>query len=330
MRLYAAIQVLFVHGQAHLGWPLPSWMGVFQFLPGVPIFFSISGFLIGLSWLRLSHNWKLYAWNRAFRIFPALWFCLLVSIILLWIGGKKGFLLSSQGVLWIMAQSTVVQFFNPEALRDFGVGVVNGSLWTIPVELQFYIAFPLLLILGACRKGFVSPWFFLILFGALSYFVWLAMPGFSASNPFLGKLAKVSLLPHLYQFLLGFSSVPLFARFGQKRSIGLLLSASSVLIVMSILFGDAWTWSRPLLWSSLPIGIGLIPNSFLRIPDLSYGLYLFHMPVMNFLIVLGFSGLSTLLPCLVAVVLLALVSWYCVEKPALSLKKSFQDSAPSV
>ncbi len=329
VRLYAAIQVLMVHGQNHLGWSLPVWFGAFSFLPGVPIFFSISGFLIGLSWLRLSHNWRVYAWNRALRIFPALWFCFLVTLLLLWIAGEKQFLLSPQGAFWIIAQVSVVQFFNPEALRGFGVGVVNGSLWTIPVEIQFYIALPLLLAFGMRFKRFVRPWLWLLMVGIVSYCIWLAIPGLAAGDLLMSKIIKVSLLPHLFQFLLGFALVPLLVIWGQMVTVRILLVMSVVLIFVVTSSGASSLWLRPLLWACLPIGIGLIPCQFIRIPDLSYGLYLFHMPVINFLVFLGILGSQSLVPCLTAVVIFSFISWHCVERPALSLKSVFQAVSPT-
>ena len=94
VRLYAAVQVLLVHGQVHLGLKWPSWLMQCFSLPGVPLFFSISGFLVGLSWLRLQNQWRIYAWHRGLRIFPALWFCLLFTLLILIAAGKTGFLLS--------------------------------------------------------------------------------------------------------------------------------------------------------------------------------------------------------------------------------------------
>ena len=47
----------------------------------------------------------------------------------------------------LIGQLTLFQFFTPDALRDFGYGCPNGSLWTIPVEIEFYILIPLILIM---------------------------------------------------------------------------------------------------------------------------------------------------------------------------------------
>ena len=45
-------------------------------------------------------------------------------------------------IIWIISQVTIFQFYNPFWLREYGVGVLNGSLWTIPVEMQFYFLIP--------------------------------------------------------------------------------------------------------------------------------------------------------------------------------------------
>ena len=87
-----------------------------------------------------------YIVNRIFRIYPALWLCLLFTLFLLVANSKYDFINSQKGLIWIICQATFVQFFNPPELRNFGVGVVNGSLWTIAVEIQFYILCPFLII----------------------------------------------------------------------------------------------------------------------------------------------------------------------------------------
>lgn len=323
VRLYAAIQVILTHGRVHLGWQLPEAIRIFAAFPGVPLFFSISGLLIGLSWIRLRYTWQVYALHRVLRIFPALWLCLASTVLLLLMVGEREFLFSSQGLLWLIAQATAFQFFNPEPLRDFGVGVVNGSLWTITVELQFYVALPLFLAaaVGARR----SPvWLWLLASGALSFVVWLMLPLLLVHSQVLGKLVQMSLLPHFFQFLLGLAVVPVLSHFGRRRTIVALLLLAALLMLMVQIPVIPLSMLQPILWAALPIGVGLIPWRLSPMPDLSYGLYLFHMPVINVLIYTGRMGSASVLPFLFAIVPLALISWYLVEKPALALKPRLQ------
>lgn len=155
LRLFASVQVAFFHTSTHLrapiDWPLPLVVLFGEALPGVPMFFVISGFLISASWEK-NNSWALYARNRCLRIFPALWVCLGVSIVTAAVFGGVDFL-RLEVLPWIAAQLTVVQFYNPAFLREYGVGVLNGSLWTIPVELQFYLLLPVLYFaLGLARR----------------------------------------------------------------------------------------------------------------------------------------------------------------------------------
>ena len=320
IRLYAAIQVLIVHGVAHLHFIPPLLVQTFFSLPGVPLFFSISGFLVGLSSLRFRGRWGEYAWHRFLRIFPALWICLLVSILVLITFGKGWFFLSPAGFVWLASQLTVVQFFNPSQLRDFGVGVINGSLWTIPVELQFYVVLPALVVVaGALRDRAV-----VLLLSAIilcSFFIRQVLIG-SLIDPesLAAKLLDVSFAPHLFQFLLGFACLLPYLFLGRKRSVLVLIVAGLASLAASTMFPVAGSFLRPVAFAALPVGVGLIPLDLLRGLDFSYGLYLYHMPIANALLVAKVPpGLSVPIYLLFSFVIAAL-SWFLVEKPALSLK----------
>ena len=52
--------------------------------------------------------------------------------------------------------------------------------------------------------------------------------------------------------------------------------------------------------------------------DLSYGTYVWHMPVINLLLVLAFPSPLSAIALTFA---LAAVSWFAVERPALRLKR---------
>ena len=151
LRLLAASQVIYVHCVSNLDLPtgtgLASWAyETLRLFPGVPIFFVISGFLISTAYERSRSGITSYFRNRFLRLYPALWTSFALSLGVLLVAGYLtwSFVSSKAGLFWLFGQVTFVQYFNPSHLRDFGTGVLNGSLWTIPVELQFYILLPIL------------------------------------------------------------------------------------------------------------------------------------------------------------------------------------------
>jgi len=324
IRLYAATQVLLAHGTAHLGFKLPALLATIFSLPGVPLFFSISGFLVGLSCLKSRGRWGDYYWHRALRIFPALWLCLHLSVLILIAFGRGSFLFSTYGFAWLVAQATVLQFFNPSQLRDFGVGVINGSLWIIPVELQFYLLFPLIVrwlafLADNCKVGLA-----IVSMAAIwgcSFFLGKVLLNRSLLNPesLLAKLLHVSLAPHLFQFLLGFACL-LLLPCGRPAAARALVVLGLVVGLLALAVPSAQSVQAPIAMAALPIGIGLIPVDLLRGFDLSYGIYVFHMPIANALLVSGVSKALWAPAYLFGTYALACLSWLYVEKPALALK----------
>ena len=139
LRLLAATEVIIDHYFQHLHIPISSFsLKILYLLPGVPVFFVISGYLISASYERNS-NLLVYFKNRALRIFPGLWGCILVTILVISITGVSFF--NKQAILWLPAQLTGF-IYTPKFLLNYGFGSYNGSLWTIPIELQFYILLP--------------------------------------------------------------------------------------------------------------------------------------------------------------------------------------------
>ncbi len=142
IRLCAALQVAIIHGIYHLEVDSTGYgmiQSILNYFPGVSIFFIISGFLVTQSALRLRENVCYYIANRFLRIYPALWGGLLISIIMVIFSAPKiifGDLVHF--TIWLFAQLTFVQFYNPDFLRSYGVGVINGSLWTIIVDPEIW------------------------------------------------------------------------------------------------------------------------------------------------------------------------------------------------
>lgn len=340
VRLYAALQVLLHHASAHLDYPLPNLVEALFSFPGVPIFFALSGFLVSISWINNSASpdgWKSYAISRSLRIFPALWCAAIFGWLICLLFGKASFALSSLGFAWLLGQGSFVTFLNPDQLRDFGVGVMNGSLWTIPVEIEFYVLVPLFacFLLWIFRRNRFSA--FAVVAGvvwasfALQHYLHGAISagdGASPTNvPLYLKLVKVSVFPYIGQFLLGASFVGLLTRFGQ-------IKCSRFLIFSGLFFGilvrliDAGGVSSVLMsnlsLAAFFVGLGLVGSRFQLPGDISYGLYLYHMPVINLLLIVC-AGVGTnylFFLSFLFTILISLCSWVFVERPCLKFRKS--------
>ncbi len=213
-------------------------------------------------------------------------------------------------------------------MRGFGVGVLNGSLWTIPVEVQFYFALPLLLALvGMRRRGL---WAVTLLFGGL---YWVYAVSSAATLP-AHKLIGLTFLPWFALFLLGVMASVYWAvlkpwvagRFGVWLALyvgmhlcgaifwpgygqlGNSLSVPYVIVLAGLVLSAAYTMPT-------------LSDRLLRKNDISYGIYIYHMPVANLMIYWGMTGSLMAGVCaLCSVLLLAGLSWGVVERPALKLK----------
>lgn len=330
IRLLAAMQVAFVHGCYHFDLLEGSLLiEVLELFPGVPIFFVVSGFLISASLERTaSYGLRSYFKNRFLRIYPALWVCFAVSLLSVFLVYHPEFSLS-EFFVWVAAQLSVGQFYNPDFMRGYGVGVLNGSLWTIPVELQFYLVLPLIyLVLDKVRwqRGIV-----LIAFVSLVAVNQLYVSMLDERSIWV-KLFGVTVLPYLYMFMFGV--------FLQRRLdlVEKLLHGNFLLIFMLYLgvcyithsmgLRAGGNYLNPLsamMLSALAISFAYyrvdVFGNVLRGNDISYGVYIYHMVVVNALVQMNAFPAAVnqgiMLPVTIA---LALISWRLVEKPALGLK----------
>ena len=331
IRLVAAFQVMVVHVLNHFGID-GAFVDIVKATPGVPTFFFISGYLITGSYQRTrSRGTAAFFKNRILRIYPGLVACVLLSTAAVWFTGFFGDVQVAVGkiLVWVLAQATIVQFYNPDFMRTFGAGVLNGVLWTITVELQFYVLAPLLYYLLE-RKTPILVVFFLVALGTNLYLHHLA-DGSSIGV----KLLYVSFLPWVYMFLLGsllayrrnLVSVILRLRYGV-----LLLGYLVSMTLIGDYTSNAQNAINPLAFVFLACLIVKVAYERLPLPqqmtyffdknDLSYGLYLYHMPVINVLLFLGlFSVTANVFVAVFLSFAAASLSWYLIERPALRHKK---------
>lgn len=330
IRFLAALQVVIVHGYEHFGIEYGKWfIKILSVFPGVPIFFVTSGFLISAS-LERSTSLTSYFQNRFLRIYPALWVCFIISVASIFIFFSPDFTMKQFG-LWALAQLTIGQFYNPDFLRGYGVGVLNGSLWTIPIEIQFYIFLPLLyLFFNKIRwNNIVLLVMMIFLIGVSRYYI----NGYAESENTLIKLIGVSLPLYLYMFLFGvFLQRKLdFVEKYLANKFLYLLSIYIVFVFISSSLGFIYGGNNinpllAMLLALLTMSAAYTETSlfsgFLKGYDISYGIYIYHMVFVNILVQTAmFSSSVNMLIMLTATIITALLSWKLVEKPALSLKK---------
>lgn len=286
LRAIAALTVFLGHAATHLQVALPKAVAWFDGLfEGVPIFFMISGFLIWKS-LSSSSDFKTFALKRILRLYPELWCAVGISVISLLVLYRE-YLQPLEFVAWIFAQSTLLQFWTPDCLRGFGCATPNGALWTVGVMVQTYIVVWLLFrFLHGKRK---------------IHWLWVLLPaiGCNAVTPLLeallpdivAKLYMQTFLPYLWIFLLGAfisenaDTVLAFC----KRFWYLFLLVAAVFEFTAFDFGRYGVMKILFLTPALLGFAYQFPQ--LNIPyDITYGVYLYHMVVINVFITLGLTG----------------------------------------
>ena len=343
IRLFAALQVVIQHSRHHLKIQHPFLDAVFNyflsFFPGVPIFFFVSGFLVYASFERNSHSIKNFYRNRVLRIFPALWACLLITIILLfWDYPARitNLLTTKEMLIWLVGQLSVFQFYTPEVLRFWGVGTPNGSLWTITVEIQFYLILPLLFFLFRSSK---RGWLVILIVFVASVMANSFIGNLKIAGNTIGKLGAVTILPYLYYFLIGMIAYllrSLIMKYLKDKF--WLWTGIYLLLVYTVEFG--FNFNATSYWVSSPFNLIAdwllaaavlsfafsfrgISHKLLVGNDISYGVYIYHMLVVNFLVHRGcFQNGIYFAIAVFGTIGLAWLSWNFVEKPALKLKRN--------
>ena len=303
--------------------PYLRWLAYFQ---GVLMFFTISGFLITASYDR-NKNLRQYLKNRILRIFPALWvsFFLLLSVLFYFQIVSLSDFGNVKFIAWIVGQLSVFQFYTPDMLRDFGVGAPNGSLWTIPVEFVFYLILPLIFVIfrKRLRTGMLICAVLSVAFNFLLYKY--------GPEGTITKLLWVTVFPYLYNFMIG-SLLYIYWDKVRKYIEGKFLIYLSVYLIYCIglnEYPDFYIASGFTLLTNVMLGLVTISFAY-TLPhmgrvlmgyDISYGVYIYHMIVVNVYVQCGFMNDPVYLLQVVAItVLLGIMSWVLVERKALALK----------
>jgi peptidoglycan/LPS O-acetylase OafA/YrhL len=309
LRLLLATVVVFFH----VGYV--SYSPLFENLPryfsghlAVEGFFAISGFLIFASYER-SSSLRDYFIKRAARILPGYWlaaaFCLFIA-----------FCYGSFHVgPFLFANLTFANFLAPSVPGVFPLNpntVMNGALWTIKIEVMFYILVPVIVWLGRRLHRDAVLWSLFVL--SILYRVAMADHNTLALQ-----------LPGQLSFFIIGALIHYHLRFFEEHGHWFALGAA-LLYLAHIATG--WFVFRPAgvatltLWASLLLPVVKGPT---RWGDFSYGIYVLHWPIIQVIVALGLyrsHPWAALVLTLAAIATAAPLSWFLVEKPSLALAHS--------
>ncbi|MEM7660861.1 MAG: acyltransferase [Pseudomonadota bacterium] len=284
-------------------------------------FFVISGALVYGSWER-SRSIEDYVGKRFRRLYPAYAVIILVpASVSLLLGGAIEGVASYASANLLFANFLVPTL--PGLFENQRFDAVNGALWTLKIEVMFYIALIVLgpLIVWLKRRRAPMLWaFFLVVYAGGEAWRW----GFEAmaveeARPVWAQLARQ--LPGQMAFFM--SGIGLWiwrdwilARLSSVWRLGLLLLAISIIVPG----GDV---VRALGLAALIAGAAWGRGPKLRAAkygDISYGLYICHFPIVQALVAGGVFAVSPWLGTVASIVLVLIASfalWHFVERPAL-------------
>jgi peptidoglycan/LPS O-acetylase OafA/YrhL len=325
LRALSVVAVILFH------FSVPGFSGGFI---GVDVFFVISGYLITQLLVLHSHQpfrrWlvEFYA-RRARRILPALLLVLLVSAgVAWWLFAPQE--LTSFGK-WLAL--SVVMLANHAARETGGyfdtpwTSTPLQHLWSIAVEEQFYLAYPLTLFLilrfaPSAKRG-------LLAIGVLASFVLCVWA--STAHP-IGNYYYA--LTRAWELGAGALLSLCALRWAAPRAVRELLAAAALaaIVVPAVCYDSLTPFPG---WYALPVCLGAVTliatgsvggsvvNSLLALPPLafvgliSYALYLWHMPLKVFwdYYMVRPPGRLELLAQLALLVVIAIASWKWLEVP---------------
>jgi len=347
LRLVGAGLVLFAHSFALTGShePIPSFMHEDWGQIGVVVFFSISGFLIARSWAYDPKPLS-FAVKRGLRLMPALIVSLLLTALVLGALATtlplKAYLENPGTKAFVVNNATFQTNYTLPGV--FGTthypNAVNGSLWTLPLELKAYCAVLVLGLLGLFgRRRMLMP-----LVAAVA--VALAVASLRDAIPYGDYLVAMMVDVQAPPAMVAQAHAGAFdewARLSAAFAIGASLFALArwVPLRWSLAGALAVVWAvatfaggqnaSPIAAACvLPYVVLLLAYRtahLVRLParwgDYSYGLYIFAFPVQQAvsLWLAPSSGWVMFLVATPIVVGLAIASWHLVEAPALTLKQ---------
>lgn len=307
-------------------------VGHFRVITGIPYyfpmssvdavhgFFILSGFLVFYSYDALTRYPSLYRETDSSDIASLCFYCdfVLDGGVLVSTLPVGEYLFSAQLWKYIAANYSFLNFIEPALPGCFQGEAVNGSLWTMKVEILLYITVPIVYYLMKKYRPFpvfIVIFIFSTLYNELFYYL-----NEKTGNEIFGIL-KRQVGGQLLYFYSGTLVLLCFDYF--RRYIKFLFPVA-VLVCYFRYDVPLLIYVEPLAFAVVLIGCAYYIKWFVfmrKFGNVAYGIYLFHFPVIQFSIWLGINEKSHILCFAFALwvtLLLSVLSWLLLEKPILS------------
>lgn len=314
LRLILASDVIVAHYRELTGFH-PWWLIGFSSTVAVQAFFVISGWIVTASYESSSNATGFFV-RRMARLYP-----LYAVVVLLQAVGAIILMHAPDGTVtevlhYLALNLTFANFAKPSLLGFLDTAknhAINPALWTLKVEVMFYLSVPLLVMLkrryqfkALCGIFIASTIFYYItqpisaevakqLPGQLRFFVVGMM-----CKHLIEKTVYVQNLSKFSCFTLGVFGLTTAQYFDTNKSFGML---------------------QPFFVAALVVGFTRISPKFKRFPDISFGVYLIHSPIIQFFHDYGNGLLEPgnygIFITIFAVAVLSILAAYMIEQPAI-------------
>lgn len=325
LRFVAAALVIYGHAPAIGGHDTQdlflriNW-GRYSGAIAVDLFFVISGFLVSASWLR-NPNLGRFLRARALRIVPAYAACILACAFAV---GPLFTALSlrdyfSNAQTWDYVGTNL--HFGPRLLwqlpgvfSDHPTPTINGSIWTLPVEVFMYVCVALAGIFGILARRVVATALLALTFILVALF---AEP---TAKPIVAEYLRMAAL-----FALGSVCYVWRERIPNHGALLLALAVLAWTLRDTVAYPCLFALAEAAFVFWFAYRFGGTPSrlrGFNRLGDYSYGLYLWGYPAQQiFVAIAGPQSVWIDAICGFGLALwIAILSWHVIEQPALRWK----------
>ncbi|MHB8208851.1 acyltransferase family protein [Mucilaginibacter sp.] len=281
----------------------------------VYVFFFLSGIFITSSFNKSKSPVK-FVIARAFRIWPALIVCILLTVFVI------GPIFTNRSLVdyftahqtWrYLIKNILIFHFEAPLTGVFGNGV-NGSLWTLHTEVLCYFIIFVIGVLGLLKRK-IYVIIVLIIFYLIRH-----------NQYFVSCFDQSANVMQLMFFLFGTLSYTFRKYFIIDYKIGLAIIGIFLISYVLNFSGTKWLSYVALIYSMLLLATAGFFKRLKPPGDFSYGIYIYGFLIQQIIVYL-FPKLTSYPSMLITIPLACIVgsiSWYLIEYPAIKKAKSFR------